>query len=60
MKKSLVVYSSISGFTKKYAEWIAEELGTKALSLSKFDVNSAQSYEIIIYGGNLHAVGING
>ena len=25
--KSVVVYSSITGFTKKYAEWIAEDLG---------------------------------
>ena len=60
MKKSIVVYSTISGFTKKYAEWIADALGTKALPLGDFGAEAAQSSEIIIYGGNLHAVGING
>ena len=56
----MVVYSSISGFTKKYAEWIAEEMNTKAIPLRDFNADVALSNEIIIYGGNLHAVGING
>ena len=60
MKKAMVVYSTISGFTKKYAHWIAEELGTKAVPLRDFDIDSAQACDIIIYGGNVHAVGING
>jgi hypothetical protein len=60
MKKSIVVYSSISGFTKRYAGWIAEELGTKALALREFNAAAAKPYDTIIYGGNLLAVGING
>ncbi len=60
MIKTMVVYSTISGFTKKYAEWIAEELGVQTHALRDFDVKNAQSCDTIIYGGNLHAVGING
>jgi menaquinone-dependent protoporphyrinogen IX oxidase len=60
MKKTIVVYSSISGFTKKYAQWIGEQLNAEVITLKKFNAASAQSAEIVIYGGNLHAVGING
>jgi menaquinone-dependent protoporphyrinogen IX oxidase len=60
MKKAIVVYSTISGFTKKYAEWIAEDLVAKAVSLRDFTVQEAQCSDIIVYGGNLYAVGIKG
>jgi menaquinone-dependent protoporphyrinogen IX oxidase len=58
--KTVVVYKSISGFTKKYAEWIAEELETDLLRLKKIDIDILLKYDIIIYGGCLHAVGISG
>jgi menaquinone-dependent protoporphyrinogen IX oxidase len=60
MKKALVVYSTISGFTKKYAEWIAGDLGTTAVRLPDLDIAAARQCDIVVYGGNLHAVGING
>jgi len=61
MMKIVVVYKSISGFTKKYAEWIAEELEADLLSLEKkIEINILLKYDIIIYGGSLHAVGISG
>lgn len=56
----MVVYSTISGFTKRYAEWIGEALNAKVCTLREFDIAAAKSCDIIIYGGNLHAVGING
>jgi len=58
--KTVVVYKSISGFTKKYAEWIAEELEADLLRLEKIDIDILLKYDIIIYGGSLHAVGISG
>ena len=58
--KTVIVYKSISGFTKKYAEWIAEELEADLLSLEKIDIDRLLKYEVIIYGGSLHAVGISG
>ncbi len=29
--KTIVVYKSKTGFTKKYAEWISEELSTRRI-----------------------------
>lgn len=58
--KTVVIYKSISGFTKKYAEWIAEELETDLLRLKKINIDILLKYDIIIYGGSLHAVGISG
>ena len=36
--KTVVVYKSISGFTKKYAEWIAHELRADLLGAKKIDI----------------------
>ncbi len=58
--KTVVVYKSISGFTKKYAEWISEELEADLFGIEKIDIDTLLKYDIIIYGGNLHAVGISG
>jgi menaquinone-dependent protoporphyrinogen IX oxidase len=60
MKKTTVVYSSISGFTKKYAEWIAADLAAKAIPLKNFDSQAAACNDIIVYGGSLYAGGIRG
>ena len=58
--KTIVVYKSISGFTQKYAEWIAEELEADLFRIEKIDIDLLLKYDIIIYGGSLHAVGISG
>jgi len=60
MMKIVVVYKSISGFTKKYAEWIAEELEADLFRVEKIDIDILLKYDLIIYGGSLHAVGISG
>jgi menaquinone-dependent protoporphyrinogen IX oxidase len=58
--KTLVIYKSKTGFTKKYAEWIAEELSADILNVSKANANILENYDAVIYGGCLHAVGISG
>ncbi len=58
--KAVVVYKSKSGFAKKYAQWIAEELQADIYEASKIDINTLMLYDTIIYGGGLYAVGING
>jgi len=58
--KTVVVYKTISGFTKKYAEWIAQELCADLLEIDKIDSEILVKYDNIIYGGSLHAVGISG
>lgn len=58
--KTIVVYKSETGFTKKYAEWIAKELGADIFNISKVNIDILKSYDTIIYGGYLHAIGIGG
>lgn len=58
--KTLVFYNSKTGFVKKYAEWIAEELKADLLTFENVDCSTLQSYDTIVYGGGLYAGGING
>lgn len=60
MPKIIVVYRSVSGFTKKYAQWIAGDLTADFCDARKMDAKKLLGYEVIIFGGSLHAVGING
>ena len=58
--KTVVIYKSKTGFTKKYAEWISEELSADLFEASKVKPNMLAAYDTLIYGGGLYAVGING
>lgn len=58
--KTVVIYKSKTGFTKKYAKWIAEELSADIFDASKVNVHMLDKYDTIIYGGSLYAVGIIG
>ena len=60
MKKALVVYKSAYGSTKKYAEWIADELKCDILEKDKCKKEQLKDYDIIIYGGGLYAGKVNG
>ncbi len=56
----LVAYKSKSGFTKKYANWIAEELFADVYEASKVTPELLKKYDTLIYGGGLYASSING
>jgi menaquinone-dependent protoporphyrinogen IX oxidase len=58
--KTVVIYKSKTGYTKKYAEWIAEELSADIFNISNIEISKLSSYDNIIYGGSLYAVGILG
>jgi len=58
--KTLVLYKSISGFTKTYAEWISEKLGADCKKIDEIRKLPLQHYDTVIFGGSLHAAGING
>lgn len=58
--KIVVIYKSKSGFVKKYAEWIKEELSADIFDAENITVDKLLDYDTIIYGGGLYAVGING
>ena len=58
--RTVVVYKSKTGFTRKYAEWIAYELDADLFDASEVSAAKLAEYEAIVYGGGLYAVGING
>lgn len=47
----VVIYNSKTGFTKRYAEWIAEATGADCLELSAAKKKDLTAYEAIIFGG---------
>ncbi len=58
--ETIVIYKSKTGFTKKYAEWIANELLADIFEASKVNINMLGKYDKIVYGGSLYASGILG
>lgn len=57
---TMVVYSSQTGFTKRYAEWIAEELGCDAVSLDNNVRFDAGAFDAVVLGGWFHAASFVG
>lgn len=55
-----VMYQSISGFTKRYAEIIASALACDCLKFNEDNLEKLSKYDTVIFGGSLHAVGITG
>ena len=49
--KRLVVYQSSTGFTAKYAAWIAGELSCEAKELKHMKAQEIAAYDSIIFGG---------
>lgn len=48
--KTIIIYYSQTGFTEKYAKWIAEETGARCLSLSAAKKETLSAYDTIIFG----------
>ncbi|MBQ7875805.1 MAG: flavodoxin [Clostridia bacterium] len=57
---AIVIYKTKYGATKKYAEWIAEELGCNIVDAKKITIDDILKYDTIVYGGGLYAEIING
>lgn len=58
--KTVVIYKSKTGYTKKYAEWIAEALSADIFEVANVEVNILTKYDAIVYGGSLYVSGIIG
>lgn len=58
--KVLVTYQSKTGFTKKYAEWISEELKCDIKDIKKVSIKDIINYDFIIHGGWIMGGMING
>lgn len=57
--RTVVIYHSQTGFTKRYAEWISDALGAECLEFEKAKKSSFDSYDTIIFGGWACAGGIS-
>lgn len=57
--KAIVIYNSQTGFTKRYAQWIAEATGADCFELSEAKKKNMSTYEAIIFGGWACAGGIS-
>ena len=49
--KAIVIYNSQTGFTKRYAQWIAEEINADCVQLSIAKNTDLDSYDAIVFGG---------
>lgn len=60
MKNTVVLYQSKYGATKKYAEWLADDLGCEILETKSARLADIEKYDVIILGGGIYASGIAG
>ncbi len=58
--KTVVIYKSKTGFTKSYAEWIAEALQCDLKENHSLKSEDLVGYDTIIYGGGMYASGVDG
>lgn len=49
--KTIVIYNSQTGFTERYARWIAEAAGADCMTLSEAKKKSMAEYDAIVFGG---------
>lgn len=59
MMKAIVIYNSQTGFTKRYAHWIAEKSGADCCELRAAKKKNMDEYDAIVYGGWACAGGIS-
>ncbi len=53
--KTLILYNTKYGITKKYAQWIQEELaGSQIFNIINFDTNVIQNYDNVVFGSNTY------
>lgn len=60
MKKVLVLYNSKTGFSERYARWIADDLQCDLANASGFNKESLSEYALIVYGAGIYAGQIRG
>lgn len=56
--KTIVIYTSQTGFTKRYAEWISEASGAECLEFKQAKKISLSDFDAIVFGGWCMAGGV--
>ena len=59
-KDGIVLYNSFTGYTKRYAEYLAETLDYAIKPIQKANLFNVSTYPTIIFGGPLHHNRIEG
>lgn len=49
--KTIVIYNSQTGFTKRYAQWIAQKTNADCIEYGKAKNMNLDSYDAIVFGG---------
>lgn len=57
--KTIVIYNSQTGFTKRYAQWLAEAADAECLELEAAKKHTYESYDAIVFGSWACAGGIS-
>ena len=57
--KTIVIYHSQTGFTRRYAEWIAEAAGADCVPLGAAGRRDLAAYDAIVFGSWLCAGGVS-
>lgn len=60
MGKTIIIYSSKTGFSRRYAQWLAEDLGERAVSFQDRNTLRLQDFDTIILFGGLYAGQMSG
>jgi len=55
MNKTVVVYNSKYGYTKQYAQWLAEELNADMFNGKELKKNMLNDYSTVLFGSSLYA-----
>jgi menaquinone-dependent protoporphyrinogen IX oxidase len=55
MNKTLIIYYSKYGHTKRYVEWLAEELNADICEGKNLNASKLKDYSTIIFGSSLYA-----
>lgn len=58
--KILVYYKSVTGFTKRYAQQIADALNCTAIELNAVTAEMIAQSDTVVFGGRMHAGTIDG
>lgn len=56
----LVLYKSVTGFTKEYAQMIADEVDGILMDFKDISVETISKYSTIVFGGRFHAGTVDG
>ena len=58
--KTLILYYSKTGFTQRYAQWLAQDLGALGVPFEKRKTVDFAPYDTVVFGGRLQAGVIGG